>query len=64
MKAVKYVGDRGPVEIEVAPQRWREIAPGEVFEVADDLAASLVLQEGMWELAPSTRKKSAPERGE
>lgn len=54
MKQVKYVGDRGPVEIEVGPQQWRTVEPGEVIEVPDEMAAGLCDQESMWQ--PSRRK--------
>ena len=62
MKDVKYIGDRGPVEIEVGPQLWQPVEPGGVVSLRDDLADSLADQPDMWELvvkpATKTSKKA------
>lgn len=56
MKDVKYIGDRGPVEIEIGPQQWVTVDPGGVIAVRDEVAESLAEQHDMWEL-PATKKK-------
>lgn len=61
MKQIKYHGPHPQVEVEVAPKRWQVVDRGAVFEVADNMAASLLDQPDNWKLVKakkSTDKES------
>ena len=53
---VKYIGDHAR-EVAPAYHPGFDVEPGQVVDVPDELAASLLEQTDWWMLAPASKKK-------
>ena len=53
---LKYIGDH-PREVAPAYHPGFDVEPGQVVDVADELASSLLEQVDYWEAAPAPKKR-------